>query len=66
MEADLFGPGEYGVELFIECKQESLGVHHLPTERLRVSWCTIYTIFDDHRAISEQEFFTMLGHSKLI
>ena len=38
----------------------------MPTERLRLPWRKLYSNFEDHRAITEADFTTMLSHIKLI
>ena len=38
----------------------------MPTERLRVSTQSIYTIFEDPQEVTELEFATFMGHQKLL
>ena len=38
----------------------------MATERLRVSWRSVYTEFEDCRRLSEQELAGFLSHSKLL
>ena len=63
---DLLDSDERNQEVYIECRQELLGAHFLPTERLRVSWRSVYTIFKDHSNITELELAVFLGNNKLL
>ena len=63
---DLLDQDEKNQEVYIECKQEMLGAHFLPTDRLRISWRSVYTIFDDHSSITELELALFLGNNKLL
>lgn len=63
---DLLELDQRNVELYIQCKQEQLAIHNMPTERLRVSTRSIYSTFDDPNDISELEFGCFLGHQKLL
>lgn len=63
---DLLSIEERNIELYVQCKQESLGVHYLPTERLRVSPQSIYQIFEDPLEVSELEFACFMANQKLL
>ena len=65
-EQDIFSVDEYPVEIYLELKQEELGMHCFPADRLRLSWRSIYAIFDDYGDIGEDQFVTILTHCKLM
>ena len=63
---DLLTAEERNHELYIECKQDKLGVHLLHAERLRFSQKTINETFINQKSLTELEFACFLGHNKLI